>query len=130
MIVRKIPAGDLALDDTGNFVFLQPGTRYTRQKLASRLKFFLGEWFLDRRKGVPYFRHVLVRNPDLNTVRHVLRRVILGTPGVLALDSNAGTDIDIDYDPSKRRCAVAFTARCETGAIVVSTNDPDFIIEL
>lgn len=127
MIVRTVPAGDLALDERGNFVWLDPGPEYTRQRLASRIKFFLREWFLDLRKGVPYFKHVLVKNPDLNVVRQVFRRVILGTPGVLSIVEDK---IELAYDPTARSCAVGFAAIVEGGLITVALNDPDFIIAL
>lgn len=127
MIVRKIPAGDLALDDTGNFVWLQSGPQYVRQKLSQRLKFFLGEWFLDRRLGVPYFRHVFVRNPDLDQVRQMFRKVILGTRGVLSID---GDTITFDFDPAARTLGVAFACFCETGNVTVNPGDTDFIITL
>jgi hypothetical protein len=127
MIVRTIPAGDLALGETGDFVWLQPGPDYTRQRLAARIKFFLGEWFLDSRKGVPYLKHVLVKNPDLNVVRQVFRRTILGTPGVLGIVEDK---IDLAYDPTARSCAVGFSAIVEGGVIKVALNDPDFLIAL
>jgi hypothetical protein len=126
MIVRIIPAGDLALVG-GTFVFLQPGPEYTRQKLAARLKFFLGEWFLDRRLGVPYFKHVFVRNPDLDVIRQMFRKVILGTAGVLGIVDDA---ITLTYDRVSRSLSVSFAALVEGGVVTVNPGDPDFIISL
>lgn len=124
MIVRVIPAGDLALSETGDLVWLT-GPAYIRQRISARLKFFLGEWFLDRRLGVPYFKHVFVKNPNMDTVRQVFRRVIAGTPGVLALNV-----LTVDYDPTARSLAVGFEATVEDGVIRVTSGDPDFIIAL
>lgn len=126
MIVRTIPAGDLALVN-GTFVWLQQGPEWVRQKLAQRLKMFLGEWFLDRRLGVPYFKHVFVSNPNLDQVRQMFRKVILGTPGVLSIE---GDTITLDYNPTARSLGVSFAAICEAGKVTVNPGDPDFIISL
>lgn len=127
MIVRRIPAGDLALDASGSLVWLQPGPEYVRQKLAQRLKFFRSEWFLDRRLGVPYFQHAFIRNPNLDVIRQMLRKVILGTAGVLGI---VGDDIHLDYDSTHRSLSVAFAVTCEAGIITVNPGDQDFIITL
>ena len=127
MIVRRIPAGDLELDATGHFVWLQPGPELVRQKLAQRLKFFLGEWFLDRRLGVPYFKHVFIRNPDLDVIRAMFRKVILGTRGVLGI---VGDAITLDFDRVNRTLAVSFACTCEGGTVTVNPGDTDFIISL
>lgn len=124
MILRTIPVGDLALVN-GDLVFLQPGPEYTQQKLASRLKFFLGEWFLDRRLGIPYYRHVFVKSPDMNVVRRIFTDVITRCPGVLAL-----TNLEFDYDPSERTLGVSFHATVEGGTIIVNPGDADFILQL
>jgi hypothetical protein len=76
------------------------------QHLAIRLRFFLGEWFLDTRLGIPYFDSVLVKNPNLVLVRGILRNAILTTPGVLSLESFA-----FDFDNANRVMAVDFTVR-------------------
>lgn len=124
MILRRVPVGDLALVN-GNFVFLQAGPEYTRQRLAARLKFFLGEWFLDRRLGIPYYRHVFVKNPNLDVVRRIFTTVITRCPGVLAL-----TNLELDYNPSARTLGVSFHATVEGGEVRVNPGDPDFILDL
>lgn len=53
------------------------------QAISTRLKLWLGEWFLDTTDGTPYFQQVLGersragKNPDA-----AIQRRILGTPGV------------------------------------------------
>lgn len=126
MIVRVIPAGDIALVN-GSYV-IETGAAYTRTRLAARLKFFKGEYFLDRRKGVPYYDHVFVKNPNIDVVRTLFRRVILGTPGVLSLRGTP--DVQIEYNPAIRMAAVGFHAMVEGGEVRVALNDPDFIVSL
>jgi hypothetical protein len=119
-----IPAGDLALEN-GTLVFCE-GSAFYRQKLASRFKFFLGTWFLDKRQGIPYFRDVFVKNPDLDLIRSLFRRVILTTPGIKAIKR-----FSLVFDPSTRQCRFDFAATLIGGeAIVVKPEDRDFIIDL
>jgi hypothetical protein len=122
-VYRLIPAGDLAL--TNHAFALVEGVQQIRQRLASRLQFFLGEWFLDLRQGIPYFRDVLVKNPNLDVIRSLMRRVILDTPGTLSL-----VKLEIELDSSARTLSVAFEAVVEGGSIVVNAGDRDFIVDL
>jgi hypothetical protein len=131
---RVIPTGDLALtgDRTdplgnaggGNVAFVE-GLDQVRQRLATRFKFFLGEWFLDLRQGIPYYRDVLVADPNLPMIRALYRRVVLKTPGVLALRR-----FDLKYVPSERLLQLDFEAVCDGGIIEVLPGDDDFIVDL
>jgi hypothetical protein len=80
MTVRKLDEdGDLAL---GKDQFL---TGYTAEEVAqnvlTRLKFFLGEWFLDTTDGTDWFGSVLGKGSALASRESVIRRRILLTPG-------------------------------------------------
>lgn len=122
-IIRIDEAGDLALEN-GNFVWLR-GIDWVRQRLMTRFKFFQGEWFLDERLGVPYFRSVLVKNPDLGVVRSIFRRIILTTPGVISI-----THFEVRYNDSERHLEFEFTARATTGLITVTPEDREFIVDV
>lgn len=122
-IIRVIPAGDLAL--VGGTLAFVDGPQLVRQRLMSRFRFFLGEWFLDQRLGVPYFRDVLVKNPDLGVIRSLFRRLILTTPGVLSL-----TSFELLYDDSARTLSFDFSARVTGGNVVVTPDDLDFILDV
>lgn len=101
-VTTPIGTGDLTEEDPGSLPFvtlaLDPATgdlaipvRLLRgadalaQRLRSRYKFFLGEWFLDTRQGIPYFRDILVKNPDPSLIQSIFRKATLTTPGVLAI---------------------------------------------
>jgi hypothetical protein len=79
---------------------------YVTQKLRQRLRFFLGEWFLDRRLGVPYFETIFVSNPDLALLSSLFRQTILQTRGVGSLNSVA-----LRFDRKTRILFVSFQAR-------------------
>ena len=121
-IFHVIPKGDLELSASGDFVWID-GPAQIRQRIAARLKFWLGEYFLDIRQGIPYLRDFFVKNPDPNVMDSILRRVVLSTPGVLSLVSFA-----LRYVPSERQLYVAFQARVEGGTVTVKDGDDDFII--
>jgi hypothetical protein len=79
------PNGDL--DMTRGLRLTESSAQFVAQRVRSRLLFFLGEWFINVRLGVPYFLKVFVSNPDLSLVKAIFRRVIVGTPGVKSLDT-------------------------------------------
>ena len=102
---------DLALDiTTGDILIKDAALSIVRgddallQHLALRLRFFLGEWFLDLRVGIPYFEDVLIKNPNLITVQGIFREAILETPGVASISR-----FDLDVDASTRIMTLDFT---------------------
>lgn len=99
--------GDLCLTD-------DVSGETTQQRVLIRLRLFLGEWFLDTRKGTPYFEQIFVRNPNLGAIEASLKAVILETPGVVRLLSYSQT-----YDASARSLSVDFEAEAEGGESIV-----------
>jgi hypothetical protein len=123
-ILQLVPAGDLRLEN-GDFVTISGGD-LVRQKLATRFKFFLNEWFLDQREGVPYYRDVFVKNPDLDVIRSVFRQVIRSTPGVRAIRKFV-----LRFDQSARRLSFEFSVVAADGEVItVTPNDRLFIIQV
>lgn len=123
MLIRTVPAGDLAIENH-HFVIAR-GITYTRQQLSIRFKFFLAEWFLDLREGVPYYRDVFVWNPNLDVIRSLFRRVALRTPGVVALPR-----FDVIFESATRVLSFNFEAVCRDGTIVVRPEDRAFILDV
>ncbi len=123
-LFRFIPAGDIDL--VNGKVQLIIGKLQVRQKIATRLKFFLGEWFLDQRQGVPYYRNVLVMNPDLDVIRTLYRKVILSVPEVTRVDN-----LNITFNQGDRTLTVSFDAVLGNGEILtIRPADTDFIVDL
>lgn len=122
-LVNPIPH-DLALDETGNFYF-KTGIESTAQAIKSRLRMFLGEWFLDRREGVPYFRHFFVKIRSTQVIRAIIRNVILTTPGVDSLNY-----LRFNFDRGARFLAIDFEAVGDNGEVIRSEDDDQFIVEI
>lgn len=101
-VFQVIPKGDLAL--VGGTYRLVAGVDHLRNKIRQRCRFFLGEWWLDPRQGIPYRRDVFVKNPNVTVVRSIFRRVLSTTPGVkvvrrFALTIESSTrKMKIDYE--------------------------------
>lgn len=114
MIAHIIPAGDLDLPSGTTRIIT--GAEYATQRIRVTLDFFLGEWFLDVREGMPYFRDVLVMRPNSDTVRSVFRAGIMRTPGIVAVPT-----LTVDLDTSKRIATVVFEAQYADGTLIPST---------
>lgn len=126
MDIKLDANGDL--DITGDTLTLTEGADAVRQHVQIRLKFFLGEWFLDRRIGVAWFETIFQKGVPLSLVRAILRKVIIRTPGIVSIVS-----FDLTVDPVTRKLQGSFEARLEDG--IVDGDEPflfefdEFIIE-
>lgn len=101
---------DEFLDDNGN-----KSLQATAQRLRQKLRFFFGEWFLDKSKGIPYFQQIFLKNPNPTVVESVFVSEIVSDPAVTELES-----IDFDVDKATRKLTLSFRARCDDTVIVFS----------
>ena len=115
MDLKLDASGDLDFED-GDLVLVD-GTDAIAQDCRVRLRFFLGEWFLDTRLGVPWFQKILGQKPRLNAVRDILQRAALTTPGLLSL-----SDFSLDYEGATRRLSVSFTGHADSGSFEFETE--------
>lgn len=93
--------------------------------LKNRLQFFLGEWFLDVREGIPYYDVVMVKNPDLNLLSRMFRKVILATEGVAQIDV-----LTTDLDAALRKLTVTIRVLTDDGFYISGGTDTPFIVEV
>lgn len=117
---------DFLLDSNHDLAFVNgdlviaTGLDAIRQHLMIRLRFFLGEWFRNRKEGIDYYGRILVKNPNTSLIAALLSRVVRETPGVSSVDV-----FDLTYVPADRRLTVSFTAVCDTGATLTFS---DFVL--
>lgn len=125
-----LPFAELALDPaTGDLavpVTILRGADALAQRLTVRYKFFLGEWFLDTRQGIPYFRDILVKNPNLSLIQSVFRRATLLTPGVLAIRRFGTT---LEEQGRVRRLNIDPLEIVITGGAIFRAQPDEFIID-
>ncbi len=121
MTTLKMNADNRDLDLSSGNLILVTGILEVRQKIITRLRFFLGEWFLDTRLGFPYFERVLGVKATLVEAEQLFRQVILSTPGVIEVLS-----FTTSFDNVSRAYSLGFKARSTDGVITV--GDLAFVV--
>lgn len=108
---------DIALDPVSNDLVLEDfdfnlvdDTKQIAQNLAIRLRFFLGEWYLDITQGLPYYEIFFVKAPNEIQVESALKAEIVNTRGIVELTGFTST-----FDARKRLFSVRFSARSISG---------------
>jgi len=108
---------DIELDTISNdLVFsgfdfsLVDDTRQIMQNLGIRLRFVLGEWFLDITQGIPYFEFFFIKAPNLIQIESILKEEIVNTRGIVELISFTS-----NYEARRRIFSVKFSARSISG---------------
>jgi len=89
------------------------------QNCAIRLRFFLGEWFLNIQAGIPYYQDFFIKAPNQIRVESVLKQEILDTVGITEL-----TSFDSDFSSSLRKFSVSFSAESEEGSFNLEIDVP------
>jgi hypothetical protein len=109
---------DLAIEN--DTLVLVDGIDAIRQELDIALQFFLNEWFLDTRLGLPYYEKILGKKPRINVIKGVFRDAILQVNGV-----NSIFDLNIDFSAATRILSVEFRAGTVEGEL---TYNKEFIV--
>ena len=93
-------------------------------KLQDQFELAAGEWFADTSQGVPYLRPVNgigpilgVMNPNIAAIRALFRSIILGTPGIVAVQ-----ELAVNFNPATRTLAYYFAATDNTNAVITGEN--------
>jgi hypothetical protein len=68
---------------------------------------------------------VFVKEPNLDVIRSLFRRIVTQCPGVLSIGRFL-----VVYDEQDRGLAFDFTAKVTGGDLVISPKDKDFILQL
>lgn len=70
-------------DDLPDLPELITGLDLIQQLIASTVRFFLGEWFLDERVGLPLVEWITTKAPDVQAILARLEQDIRTIPGVV-----------------------------------------------
>lgn len=109
-IALNIASNDLVIKNN-DLILIDNAERVVQQVLIT-LRFWLGEWFLDTRQGVPYLEYVLVKNPNMNHIRQILAEKIQSVEGV-----NSIISLDFDFRRITRELYVDFEVDTDYGLI-------------
>jgi hypothetical protein len=117
---------DLGLDpSTGDLLIvdfdatLVYGIDQIAQNLAIRLRFFLGEWFLNILAGVPYYQYFFIKDPNQIQVETFLKDEISNTEGVLEI-----TSFSSDFNGYNRTFTVDFGCKTISGNMELNLELP------
>lgn len=86
------------------------------------LRWWRGEWFADRNRGMPYIEELLRKGVREETVRAVLRRELRRVEGVREVQS-----MDIEIDRRTRRCVVRRIVVITTEGQLVPVSESDLV---
>lgn len=95
------------------------GVDQIAQNLGIRLRFILGEWFLDITAGIPYYEDFFIKAPNQINVESILKNEIINTPGI-----NEITSFVSNYNNVNRTYSVEFTADTDLGPVNISQAFP------
>lgn len=115
---------DLALDSDGDLdlgtddLVILSGADAIVQHIQIRMLFFLRDWFLDVRIGIPWFEAILRKAPNLSVARRILRTAIITTPGVSSIE-----EFVFDYTPTTRALSIDFRATSVDGEPLEFTDE-------
>lgn len=79
------PCGDI--DVTDGRISIVRGADAVRQRWLIYIRTFLGEWFLDQAKGVPYIQRLFKKQISRQTIKQIFTTASLEVPGILQVVS-------------------------------------------
>lgn len=89
------------LDISSRDAQLLTGRDETAQRLTISYSMYKGEWFLDARVGMPYYEQIFVKNPQIDIIKAIYRRMAEADD---AVDSVG--DIVVQYDAAARDASI------------------------
>ena len=122
--IEDIAIKDFALDPATGDLALPPryvtGADAIAQRLTIRFKFWLREWFLDERQGIPYIDKIHVKAPNLALVERLFRRTVTSTPGIRTVKS-----FDMVWERPEREVRVEnLEAVLVSGDTLIASSSP------
>ena len=108
----QLTASSLAM--TNGDLVLVDGIDAIAQDLTTRLRFFLGEWFLDQGMGIDFYGKILVKNPSMPDIIPMFAKVIKTTAGVKSIKQA----LSYSYAGATRTMSISFKADTVVGPLV------------
>lgn len=115
-------SGDLDIS-SGNLAVVTDKAQVTAWKMTNLFRLFKGEWFRDKRVGVPYFQYVLVSNPNLPLIGALFKQVALAAPGVASVSA-----VGLNFTPKTRHLDATIQAQTNEGAVLEGGVGKPFIV--
>lgn len=110
--LRLNPSGDIEIYNFSFRLTIDTIDRI-KQKIRIKLRLFLGEYYLDISKGVPFFEKVLKKNPNISEIDFIFKSQILEVEEVSKL-----LEYNAEFDTALRKYTVDFKALLIDGSII------------
>lgn len=102
-------AGDLHVDGV-DFALVRDVDAIV-QEAEVELRWWLGEWFLDRRRGMPFIERILVKGASIPAVQAIYARALRRVPGVRHVER-----MSFAIDRATRRLTGSAVIRVDDGS--------------
>ena len=109
-LAMDMASGDLVLRK-GDVLLIDNAERVAQQILIT-LRFWLGEWFLDVKDGIPYLEYVLVKSPNLLHIRQIFTEAIEQVEGVQRVE-----EMELAFDIKNRSLRVDYEVSTAYGLL-------------
>lgn len=109
-LAMDMATGDLVLRD-GDILLIDNAERVAQQILIT-LRFWLDEWFLDAKDGIPYLEYVLVKSPNLLHIRQIFTEAMEKVDGVKRVE-----EMNLVFDVKNRSLHVDYEVSTDYGLI-------------
>ena len=109
-LAMDMASGDLVLRK-GDILLIDNAERVAQQILIT-LRFWLGEWFLDVKDGIPYLEYVLVKSPNLLHIRQIFTEAIEQVEGVQRVE-----EMELAFDIKNRSLRVDYEVSTAYGLL-------------
>jgi len=116
-----VPQGNDFIRRRNGLCFTDNNLDYMAQKVRSAISLFLGEWYLNKKLGIPYIPTSMEKidhRPMLETALQVKISRVKGIKRLL--------EFDTVFDEKERTLKVAFMAQCDSGEILDYEDSYDF----
>lgn len=104
--------GDMVLSADGSTFLFVSGVAYIAQLNRSRIGLYQGEYFPNVNEGMPWFQSVLVKGYNPNVIQGAFRARILGTTGMISVNS-----LTLTFDNSARSLSVSYVGQSAAGLV-------------
>lgn len=92
-------AGDLVIGENGDISL----TQSRRQAVRIRLRWLFGEWRFAPENGVPYFQEIMVKKPDVERIKQIIRSEIMDVDGMLDVKN-----LEVNINSNRRTATISF----------------------
>ena len=92
-------SGDLEVNDFGDVML----TQSVRQAVLIRLRWLFGVWRFAPEAGVPYIERIMVKKPDVEAIKQIIRQEIMDVDGMTDVKN-----LEVKIDSQTRTARITF----------------------